>query len=107
MDVSTVLMEVATELTAASQARLRQTHDEIEDLEAQLRQLKAQRDGQLDARKRLDAYQPKVGTDYLCPNCWIKDGQRSTLTPIPFERADEDIMRCPTCGRDFGISLRD
>lgn len=101
MDVSTALMEVATELTALSQTRLRQTNEEIEDLQAQLRQLKAQRDGQLDA------YQPKVGTDYLCPNCWIKDGQRSTLTPIPFERADEDIMRCPTCGRDFGISLRD
>jgi hypothetical protein len=106
MDVSTALLEVATELMAASQARLRQTHDEIEDLEAQLRQLKAQLDGQLDAGKRLNAYQPKVGTDYLCPNCWIKDDQRSTLMPIPFVRADEDILRCYTCGRDFGISLR-
>jgi hypothetical protein len=107
MKVSIALMDVATELAAASRARQRQTNDEIEDLEAQLRQLTEQRDGQIDARKRLDAYQPKVGTDYLCPNCWVKDGRRSPLTPIPFERADEDIMRCHTCGRDFGISLRD
>ena len=58
MDVSNALMEIATELTKTSQARFKQTNVEIEDLEAQLRQLRAQRDGQLDARKRLDAYQP-------------------------------------------------
>ena len=52
-------------------------------------------------------YQPKAGaTDYRCPNCWMREAQSIRLKPIPFERPDEDIMRCPNRGRDFGISLR-
>ena len=106
-EVGSKLLKVARELAAASESRLRHTKVEIEDLEEQLRQLRAQRDGQLDAQGRLNSYQPKVdATDYQCPNCWIVDGKPALLKSIPFERPDEDIMRCPTCGRDFGISLR-
>ena len=101
------LLKVARELAAASQARLLHTNAEIAELEEQLQQLRAQRDGQLDAHGRLNSYQPKAGaTDYRCPNCWMREAQSIRLRPIPFERPDEDIMRCPSCGRDFGISLR-
>jgi hypothetical protein len=104
--VETALSNVAKELAALSQARLALTDAEISELEEQLGQLKAQRTGQIEAHARLDAYLPKTGTAYRCPNCWIRDGQQSLLKPIPFERPDEDILRCQTCGRDFGISLR-
>ena len=106
-EVEVELMKVARELASASQSRLLHTTAEIAELEGQLRQLKAQRDGQLDAKGRLNSYMPKAGpVDYRCPNCWIRDAQSVLLKPIPFKRPDEDIMRCPTCGRDFGISLR-
>ena len=106
-EVETELLTVARELAAGSELRLEHTTAEIAELEEQLRQLRAQRDGQLDAQGRLNSYQPKVGdTDYQCPNCWIVDGKPALLKSIPFERPDQDIMRCPTCGRDFGISLR-
>ena len=107
-EVEAELVKVAKELATAFQSQLEQTSAEIAELEEQLRQLKARRDGQLDAQARLGTYRPnKVGTtDYRCPNCWIVDGQSTLLKPIPFERPNEDIMRCPTCGRDFGISLR-
>jgi hypothetical protein len=36
----------------------------------------------------------------------MREAQSIRLKPIPFERPDEDIMRCPNRGRDFGISLR-
>ena len=106
-DIETDLTKIARELASASQTRLCLTLAEIADLEEQLRALKAQRDGQLDSEGRLKSYRPKAGAvDYRCPNCWIKDGQSSLLKAIPLERPDEDILRCPTCGRDFGISLR-
>lgn len=106
-EVEFKLLKVARDLAAASESRLRLTTGEIAELEEQLRQLRAQRDGQLDAQGRLSSYRPKVdATEYRCPNCWIVDGKPALLKSIPFERPDEDIMRCPTCGRDFGISLR-
>ena len=106
-EVEAELVKVARELACASQSQLKHTVAEISEVEEQLRQLKARRDGQLDVQARLDSYRPKVGAaDYRCPNCWIVDGYPTLLKPIPFDRPDEDIMRCPTCGRDFGISLR-
>ena len=106
-EVESKLLKVARELAAGSELRLGHNTAEIAELEEQLRQLKAQRDGQLDAQGRLNSYRPKVSaTDYRCPNCWIADGKSALLKSIPFERPGEDIMRCPACGRDFGISLR-
>jgi len=71
------LARVAKELAAASQSLLMQTAAEIAELEEQLRQLRAQRDGQLNAHARVESYQPR-----------------------------DDILRCRACGRDFGLSLR-
>jgi hypothetical protein len=106
-EVESELLKVAKVLAAASELRLGDTTAEIAELEEQLRRLRTQRDGQLDAQGRLNSYRPKVsGTDYRCPNCWIVDGKPALLKSIPFERPGEDILRCPTCGRDFGISLR-
>jgi rubrerythrin len=96
------LLKAASALMATSQTRLRDTAEEIADLEAQLAYLRAQRDGQLDAGMRLQTYRPKGGTGvYLCPNCWIGLGQQVPLAFIRF--GNEDVMRCPSCGRDFGI----
>ena len=106
-EIEAELVKVAREIAAASQSRLKHTTAEIADLEEQLRLLKARQEGQLDAQARLACYRPKDGAaEYRCPNCWIVDGYPTLLKPIPFERPDEDILRCPTCGRDFGISLR-
>ena len=108
VEIEAELIKVARELATASHSRLNHTSAEVAELEEQLRQLKARRDGQLDAQTRLGTYRPKVGiAGYKCPNCWIVDGKQTLLNSIPFERPDEDIMRCPTCGDDFGISLRD
>jgi predicted RNA-binding Zn-ribbon protein involved in translation (DUF1610 family) len=101
------LGKIAWELAQASQAQLDRTAREIAELEDELRQLKARLEGQLYAQTRLKTYRPKVGlTEYLCPNCWIVDGRSVLLRTIPFPRSSDDVMRCPACGRDFGISLR-
>jgi predicted nucleic acid-binding Zn-ribbon protein len=99
------LLKAARDLMVTSQTRLRDTVAEMAELEEQLTQLQAQRDGQLDAGMRLQTYRPRSGTGvYLCPNCWIGLGQQVPLALIRF--GSEDVMRCPSCGRDFGISPR-
>lgn len=98
---------MAARLAESSQSLVARTTAEIAEVEEHLRLLKAQRDGQLNAGGRLATYQPNIGPgDYQWPKCWIVDGQSSRLNPIPFEKPDEDILRCRTCGRDFGVSLR-
>ena len=77
-EVKSELLKVAAELAAVSQFRLRHTIAEILEIEEQLRQLKAQRDGQLNARGRVYSYQPKAGAvDCRMPNCWIGMGSQS------------------------------
>ena len=106
-EVENKLMNAARELAAVSQSRLQVTTAEIGELEEQLRQLKAQREGQVDAQGRLRLLPSKNGGEEdRCPNCWIRDRESTLLKSIPFERPEQDVMRCPACGRDFGISLR-
>jgi len=105
--VELVLLEIARNLAAQSQARLITTTAELAELEEQARQLEARREGQRNAYRRLEAYQPRAGSiEYRCPNCWIIDGRSIPLKPILYGKPEDDILRCPACGRDFGISLR-
>jgi hypothetical protein len=101
------LANIAKEIAAGAHTRLLQTTAEIAELEHQLGQLKAQRDGQIHAFSRLESYRPRAGaTDFRCPSCWIADGRSIPLKPIMLADAADDILRCPACGRDFGFTLR-
>ena len=55
-EVESELLKVARELAATWELRLEHTTAEIAELEEQLRQLRAQREGQLDAQSRLNSY---------------------------------------------------
>jgi len=121
-DIDDELVRAARELTARSMSHLHETLDEIADLERQLADLKRMRDGQLNAQHRLDTYRPKLRTSghapgrqapdkptsgptsgHVCPNCWVVEGHTVLLQHVSFEALREDVMRCPNCGRDFGI----
>src|SRR5688572_17494736 len=105
--VETQLTNVARGLAADLRSRFRQTAAEISELEHQLGQLKAQHAGERDAEIRLASYHPQINPGlYRCPNCWLTDGRQVPLKPVLFPKLHEDILRCPSCGRDFGISVR-
>lgn len=105
MDVIEVeLITVAREIARASQQQLAQTAAEMAELERQLLQLKTQWEGQLHADTRAVAYRPRLGArEYACPNCWIIYGQSFVLTPVLFNSSSESVLRCQSCGRDFGL----
>jgi hypothetical protein len=105
--VETQLRNVARNLAAALQSRFHQTAAEISELEGQLRQLKVQHAGEREAQVRLASYLPHVNPGaYGCPNCWLTEGKDIHLSLVIFHRTHEDILRCFSCGRDFGISVR-
>lgn len=51
---------------------------------------------------RVFSYPPRLGRDYLCPRCWIKDGARSTLRSVPGTN-EYDILKCNSnaCAAEF------
>ena len=65
------------------------------EIEAELRLLRG-------VPERLNAYQAKVGIDYLCPRCWIEDADQSRLRPI-LSMGGEDSFRCESCDLDVTL----
>jgi hypothetical protein len=99
------LLNAAREVAGISRSRMMHTWAEIAELERQLAELKVRREGQIDARARLGTYRPNAGDSaYRCPSCWIVEGRDVLLRHMSFEASNEDVLRCPACGRDFGVS---
>ena len=98
------LLTVAREIAQSAQHQLSQTATEMAELERQLLQLKIQWEGQLHADTRVAAYRPKLAArEYACPNCWIVYGQAFVLIPVAFNSPTESVLRCQSCGRDYGL----
>ena len=72
---------------AEVERRQREVSEGLDDLAAKLKLAKA-------AVDRRDDFQPIIGSHYQCPYCWINDGTRASLTPIP-----DDMFRCEECDR--------
>ena len=55
-----------------------------------------------DSELRLIGYKARVGVNYQCPLCWMRDEVRSPLDPIPTGTRD-DAFGCDRCGSDYLI----
>jgi DNA-directed RNA polymerase subunit M/transcription elongation factor TFIIS len=56
------------------------------------------------ARQRARDFVPALGPDFQCPRCWVEKEARSTLRPVR-GTDDEEILRCPNCGRDWKVVI--
>jgi DNA-directed RNA polymerase subunit RPC12/RpoP len=57
------------------------------------------------ARKRLQAFRPKIGAEYKCPSCWMQRDQQSTLYPIGGGTPHEDHFRCSECRAQITVKM--
>jgi uncharacterized small protein (DUF1192 family)/DNA-directed RNA polymerase subunit RPC12/RpoP len=96
MGVFEQLKQAAIEIADRLEARVSQLDREIAGLEQERAKKQAERDLASRAPQRLANFPVQVGSDYLCPRCWIEEGKRSPIAPIPSETRD-DIFRCPLC----------
>jgi hypothetical protein len=55
------------------------------------------------ARKRLQAFRPKIGAEYMCPSCWMQREQHSTLYLISGGTRNEDHFRCSECREQITV----
>ena len=102
-DVVQVLLARAKELVDRREAEcdaLRQ-----EQLEIQRRAEQIELKFQSADVERLDDYQPKLGFQYQCPECFIKNETQSTFGCVPGTNT-HDVFKCPTCSVEISIGLR-
>lgn len=104
-------MNIAEYLANEAEDEARRIRNRMAALDAELREVEAKK-AEIEAKRRLARgaaqrflnYQPRIGPDYQCPCCWVRDEVRSTLSPIP-GTDEHDIMRCRACGTDHHIPL--
>lgn len=60
-----------------------------------------------EAIMRARTYQPKVGRDFQCPRCWVRNGQRSSLRCVPSGTDEHDLLVCnnQACGAEVVVPL--
>jgi hypothetical protein len=98
MQIERALLEEAEYAAKGIRGAAAALEPELREIEQRKLEIEAVREAAALAPKRLLKFQPKIGTEYQCPRCWIGDERRSALTAIP-----GDVMRCHTCGGDFII----
>jgi hypothetical protein len=56
------------------------------------------------AQNRALTFKPRIGPDYQCPACWVKDEKQSRIDFVA--DASGDHARCDVCGFDARYPLR-
>ena len=92
----TWLYRRAAEAARTAQERGAELKIEISDAEQRKSQAQSALELANSASARLDHFDPVIGDDHQCPNCWVIDGVRSKIVPIPSD-TDVDWFRCKTC----------
>ena len=95
-DLYTRLFRRAAEAARAAQERGAALKIEILEVEQRKSEAEAALALANSAIVRLDRFDPVIGDDYQCPHCWVTDGIRSKIVPIPSNTA-VDWFRCVTC----------
>ena len=104
MSIEAVLAVKAREIATEVESSARALNPELREIEKRKREIDAKLDAAHRAVKRSIDFKVRIGSDFQCPGCWVRDKVRSTLTPIPGTK-HADIMRCHTCGLDLIIPL--
>jgi hypothetical protein len=90
------LFRRAADATREAQARAEHLKREILDAERRKGETESALRFAQSAVDRVDRFDPEIGGDLQCPDCWINNGVRSKLVSIPSD-SEIDWFRCETC----------
>jgi hypothetical protein len=93
-NIAAAVESLADRLLANAGAEVERCQREVSEAQKRLDDLAAKLELAKTAVERRDHFEPRIGGHYQCPYCWINDGARASLTPIP-----DDMFRCEECDR--------
>lgn len=105
MSIEIALAKEAEYAASNAQHRVAALELQLKEVERQKLEIEAKCQVASLAPKRLLKFQPKIGTEYQCPRCWISDERRSSLRPIPAIDDTDDTMVCRACGAEYLIPV--
>jgi len=93
-NIAAAVQSLADRLLANAGAEVERRQREVSEAQKRLDDLAAKLKSAKAAVDRRNDFQPIIGSHYQCPYCWINDGTRASLTPIP-----DDMFQCEECDR--------
>jgi len=96
------LIQAAGEIADGLKNRKASLERDLAALDARAAELERQLSVVGNVDNRFASYEPKVGNELQCPKCWMKHGQRGTITPTPGTNK-EDHFRCNRCDTEFAF----
>jgi len=80
-NANTELRQLAIQIANDLEGRNLHLHKEIEDAALKITELKLTLEASSLARQRSLDFSPTLGSDFQCPECWVRSGIKSMLIP--------------------------
>jgi hypothetical protein len=94
-------MEMAESLSDGRRA----LEDELADIEKRKAEIEANLSAAKVAHGRAATFEPEIGGNLQCPRCWIYDGNKVSVRPVP-GTDKQDFFRCNKCEELYRFSFR-
>ena len=105
MDIEKALVSEAEQIASNMDSRARALEEELGEIEHRKMHVEAELNAAKLSHKRLPSFQARIGRNFQCPRCWVRDETRFKIRPIP-SCGDNDVLRCDRCGSDWAILYR-
>ncbi len=103
MAIRDQILQAANEIAGRMQADLFDLDRQLSEAKKHVAKIQNECDAARGVPERLSNFPIELGSDYLCPRCWIEEGRRSLLNPVP-SNTREDLLRCSLCQFELLIS---
>lgn len=103
MSIAGEIRQVAAGLGRQAEVRASHLKVQLAEVEARKAEIQAQLNTARLSPERVFNFKPQIGPYFQCPNCWIENEKRSSLTPVGGPTRAEDFFRCRSCGFEITI----
>src|SRR5262249_47081075 len=104
MPVATELQHIAIGVAKEVQRRWADVQQELRGMQARMAQMQTELQTAKLASQRALNFEFKVDGQYQCPRCWVLDGVKSNIPPIPGGDRDDRFV-CRTCFCEIAVPI--
>lgn len=103
MAIRDQILQAANEIAGRMQADLFDLDRRLAEAKKHVAKIEMECDAARGAPERLSNFPIQLGSNYLCPRCWIEEGRRSPLNPAP-SNTRRGLLHCGFCQFELLIS---